>query len=99
MIDPRDEFEAKFPMPAACIRIGEGTTATYAATHYSAWDAHNYVHKWEGWKAARDVVLDKAAAVVADHNREGRGWIPGSLWDTLANEAAARVLALKGRAA
>jgi hypothetical protein len=43
----------------------------------------------------RDNALDEAATVVAQHDREGRGWIPGSLWDTLANEAAARVRALK----
>jgi hypothetical protein len=46
-------------------------------------------------EAARTAALDEAAAVVREHNREGRGWIPGSLWDTLANEAAARIEALK----
>jgi hypothetical protein len=48
--------------------------------------------------APRAAALDEAAAVIREHNREGRGWIPGSLWDTLANEAAARVAALKEKA-
>jgi hypothetical protein len=41
------EFEALFPMPKQCERCGDG----YVATGYSAWDAHNYVHMWNGWKA------------------------------------------------
>jgi hypothetical protein len=48
---------------------------------------------------ARSRALDEAATVIREHNREGRGWIPGSLWDTLANEAAARVAALKEKKA
>jgi hypothetical protein len=160
----QDAFEALFPMPRDCTRCGE----RYAATHFNAWDAHAYVNKFDGFKAAyalvestkraalagmdaatsastirleeaarlraesspealaseraanailteenerlRDVIakaaadlqramaaiptrnetLDEAAAAVREHNRTGREWIPGSLWDTLTSEAAAR---------
>jgi hypothetical protein len=159
----QDAFEALFPIPLDCIRCGE----RYAATHFNAWDAHAYINKFDGFKAAyvplqdelaatrraahagmdaatsassirleeaarlraesspealaseraanalltdenerlrglladaRERALNEAAAVIREHNREGRGWIPGSLWDTLANEAAARVQALKAKA-
>lgn len=43
----------------------------------------------------RNAALEEAAAAVEDHQRVGRGWVPGSLWDTLSREAAARVRALK----
>lgn len=43
----REAFEAKFPMPSSCVRCGDG----YASTGYSAWDAQNYIHKWEAWQA------------------------------------------------
>ncbi|AYJ74306.1 hypothetical protein phiE131_040 [Burkholderia phage phiE131] len=45
--------------------------------------------------AIRNAALDEAAAVVADHQRKGREWIPTSLWGNLANEAANRIRALK----
>lgn len=60
-------------------------------------DPNGMYVRHEDYAEARAAVLDQAAAVVRDHNKVGRGWIPGSLWDTLANEAAARVLALKGK--
>tara|TARA_A100001391_G_scaffold176590_2_gene139881 strand:+ start:1754 stop:2326 length:573 start_codon:yes stop_codon:yes gene_type:complete len=45
--DERAAFEAKFPMPADCVRCGDG----YAATDYNAWKAHEYVKMWKGWQA------------------------------------------------
>lgn len=39
--------------------------------------------------------IEAAAKTVADHSKTGREWIPGSLWDTLANEAAGRIRALQ----
>lgn len=50
-------------------------------------------------EAARAAALDEAALAIEDHNRLGREWVPGSLWDNLQNEAAARVAALKGKKA
>ena len=44
--------------------------------------------------AARAQALEDAAAAITQHDRKGREWIPGSLWDTLSNEAAARIRAL-----
>jgi hypothetical protein len=191
----QDAFEAKFPMPADCIRCGE----RYAATSFNAWAAHSYIEKFDGWRlgytaasdeqaakvaalkstleatkraalagmdavnsacriqyeeaarlraesspealaseraanalltdenerlrftiarlevqwndaekramlnhkkaeAARAAALDEAALAIEDHNRLGREWVPGSLWDNLQNEAAARVAALKEKA-
>ncbi|AUV95452.1 MULTISPECIES: hypothetical protein [Bacteria] len=45
--DQRDAFEAVFPMPKHAQRCGKG----YACTAYSAWDAQNFIQKWEGWNA------------------------------------------------
>ena len=43
----------------------------------------------------RNATLEEAAAALEDHRRAGREWVPGSLWDTLSREAAARIRALK----
>ena len=45
-------------------------------------------------RAAWNAALDAAADAVTDHQRDGRAWVPGSLWDTLARECAARIRAL-----
>lgn len=45
----QDLFEAVFPMPPNCTRFPGG----YAPTAYSAWAAHTFCDRWEGWKAAR----------------------------------------------
>lgn len=45
----QDLFEAVFPMPPNCTRFPGG----YAPTGYSAWAAHTFCDRWEGWKAAR----------------------------------------------
>jgi hypothetical protein len=44
--------------------------------------------------SARNQALEEAAVAITQHNRRGREWIPGSLWDTLSSEAAARIRAL-----
>ncbi|MBU9262008.1 hypothetical protein KTD13_16755 [Burkholderia multivorans] len=49
--DERAAFEKVFPMPADCQRIGSGPTAGYAPTEYGAWEAHDFIRRWEGWKA------------------------------------------------
>ena len=45
--DRRDAFEAIYPIPNQCIRVGEG----YAATAHGAWQAHTFIARWEGFKA------------------------------------------------
>lgn len=47
LVDERALFEAKFKMPAQCVRCGDG----YAVTGYEAWDAATFVRRWEGWRA------------------------------------------------
>ena len=47
--DPRDDFEKVFPLPKHIIRCGNG----YACTEYNAWGAYEFIHKWEGWRAAK----------------------------------------------
>lgn len=44
---------------------------------------------------ARNAALEEAAGALEDHRKAGREWVPGSLWDTLSREAAARIRALK----
>lgn len=44
---------------------------------------------------ARRQALQEAAEVVKQHDRKGREWVRGSLWDAIANEGAARILALE----
>jgi hypothetical protein len=56
-VDEHAAFEAAFKMPSQCSRSGDG----YVSHGYSAWDAHNYTHKWAGWQARA-----KIAAPVAD---------------------------------
>ncbi|MFM0165706.1 hypothetical protein PQR39_35420 [Paraburkholderia sediminicola] len=46
--DPRDEFEKIFRKPSACERCGAG----YTATAHGAWQAHEFINKWEGFRAA-----------------------------------------------
>jgi len=57
--DPRDDFEKAFPIPKHVIRCGNG----YACTEYNAWGAYEFIHKWEGWRAA---MLKAAPAVQAE---------------------------------
>ncbi|MDN7495039.1 Lar family restriction alleviation protein [Burkholderia gladioli] len=45
--------------------------------------------------AIHDAALEAAATAVEAHDRDGREWINGSLWDTLTREACARIRALK----
>ncbi|OHC11349.1 MAG: hypothetical protein A2002_04730 [Pseudomonadales bacterium GWC1_66_9] len=46
--DEREAFEAKFPMPSDCRRVGN----TYAATEFNAWQAQAYGEIRKGWLAA-----------------------------------------------
>ncbi|WP_261513181.1 helix-turn-helix domain-containing protein [Burkholderia multivorans] len=62
--DERAAFEKVFPMPADCQRIGSGPTAGYAPTEYGAWEAHDFIRRWEGWKA-RAAASPAAEAVPA----------------------------------
>jgi len=39
--------------------------------------------------------LEAAATAISEHDRKGREWIPGSLWDQLSREAAVRIRNLK----
>jgi hypothetical protein len=48
--DLRDEFESLFKLPSQCQRCGDG----YTATAFNAWDAHSFMDKWAGFKAARN---------------------------------------------
>lgn len=52
--DEREAFERKFPMPNECIWTGNG----YAATGYSAWDAHKHAERWQGWQARAALSAD-----------------------------------------
>lgn len=47
---------------------------------------------------AVEAVLDLAAKAVEDHQREGREWVPGSLWDDITRQAAGRIRAIKPQA-
>lgn len=58
--DPRDAFEAVFPMPKYAERCGAG----YCVTAYSAWDAINFTKKWEGWNACRTAMLQTDKSLV-----------------------------------
>lgn len=49
---------------------------------------------WACWQAATQAALERAAKAVEDHDRSGREWVRGSLWDTLSREAAGRIRAL-----
>ncbi|WP_316543693.1 hypothetical protein [Klebsiella grimontii] len=62
--DPRDAFEAVFPMPKHAQRCGKG----YACTAYSAWDAQNFIQKWEGWNACRAAMLQEPQKSAGESN-------------------------------
>jgi len=49
----------------------------------------------EGGAVDASAILEMAAKAVEDHQKEGREWIKGSLWDDLTREAAGRIRALK----
>ncbi|OCZ68581.1 hypothetical protein A9G00_24585 [Achromobacter xylosoxidans] len=66
-----------------------------AAPQASALDTEYTRGRADGFDAGYSAALEKAAAALEDHRRAGREWVPGSLWDTLSREAAARIRALK----
>lgn len=45
-------------------------------------------------KEIAGIVLEEAAKAFSDHDKAGREWVRGSLWDTLTNEGVARIRAL-----
>ena len=45
-------------------------------------------------EAAAEAFREACAAAVERHDMAGREWVPGSLWDTLSREAAARIRAV-----
>lgn len=57
----------------------------------------NAMHDTPPADNARDAALDEAATAVEQHDRKGREWVPGSLWDQLTREAAGRIRALRTR--
>ncbi|WP_181146476.1 hypothetical protein [Burkholderia multivorans] len=62
----RAAFEKVFPMPAHCQRIGHGRTAGYAPTEYGAWEASDFIRRWEGWQAARAASANETGAEGAE---------------------------------
>lgn len=41
--------------------------------------------------------LARAAEAVGNHNKTGREWVPGSLWDSITQEAVGRIRAMEER--
>ena len=39
--------------------------------------------------------LERAAEAVGNHNKTGREWVPGSLWDSITQEAVGRIRAME----
>jgi hypothetical protein len=46
--DLRDAFERIYPMPPDCMRCGD----SYAATSFNAWRAHEFIARFDGYRAA-----------------------------------------------
>lgn len=49
----------------------------------------------DGGAVDASAILEMAASAVEDHQKQGREWIKGSLWDDLTREASGRIRALK----
>lgn len=69
LADERAAFEKVFPMPADCQRIGSGLTAGYAPTEYGAREAHDFIRRWEGWKARAAASPAAEAVRLTDEQR------------------------------
>lgn len=90
-------------MSSGTVRWRPGLTSTgfpeghpfYAAPQASALNAEYTRGRADGFDAGHSAALEKVAAALEDHRNAGREWVPGSLWDTLSREAAARIRALK----
>ncbi|HIB9048786.1 TPA: hypothetical protein ACWYGP_003447 [Raoultella planticola] len=67
--DPRDAFEAVFPMPKHAQRCGDG----YAVTSYGAWTAYEFVKKWEGWNACRAAMFQAGTLTNEDTKQAWTG--------------------------
>ena len=48
----------------------------------------------DGYRAGYEQGLRDAVQSLTEHNKQGRDWVHGSLWDTLTRECAARIMAL-----
>lgn len=48
----------------------------------------------DGYESGYKAGLEAAAHAMLRHDKDGREWIMGSLWDTLSRECAARIMAL-----
>lgn len=76
--DEQTAFEKVFPMPADCQRIGSGPTAGYAPTEYGAWEAHDFIRRWEGFqfglKLARAASANETGAEGAEPMAVPAGW-------------------------
>lgn len=72
--DERAAFEKVFPMPAHCQRIGHGRSAGYAPTEYGAWEASDFIRRWEGWKAARAASANETGVEGAEPMAVPAGW-------------------------
>lgn len=72
--DEREAFEKVFPMPAHCQRIGHGRTAGYAPTEYGAWEASDFIRRWEGWQAARAASANETGAEGVEPMAVPAGW-------------------------
>ncbi|WP_254218023.1 helix-turn-helix domain-containing protein [Burkholderia multivorans] len=77
--DERAAFEKVFPMPADCQRIGSGPTAGYAPTEYGAWEAHDFIRRWEGWKARAAASPAAVTTMPNEFQRIGIRWLQDEL--------------------
>ena len=49
----------------------------------------------DGYEVGYKAGLEAAAHAIQRHDKQGREWIRGSLWDALSRECAARIMELK----
>lgn len=55
------------------------------------WHGNRIIHRDENHGPTRD----RAAEAVGNHNKTGREWVPGSLWDSITQEAVGRIRAME----
>ena len=72
-------------LPDDAILDDSGGSLTYGYSDY---------HMEEYGLACAIAALEAAIEAVGQHNRKGREWIPGSMWDNLTAEAVGRIRAL-----
>ncbi|GAB3484225.1 DUF551 domain-containing protein [Azotobacter salinestris] len=69
--DEREAFEAKFPVPSDCRRVGN----TYAATEFNAWQANAYGEIRKGWLAALEWRESSAPSSPTPPAQQPAAWI------------------------